>query len=142
MGGQTDVVKVSRDHNGCIRVLGLYSGDSLMDDVTRHCRHSPWLDVNNNGDHVRELPRNILRSETNYQEFNVLTANLLLHSDVTWVTPPIVHIHNQAPTFVFATRSGVSVCSHRSEAGYFHTGVGNVVVQPALRKAHQTALPG
>ena len=127
-----------KSHNGCISVLGLYPRDSLVDDVTRHCRHSTWLDVNNNGGHVREFPRNIVRSEPNYQEFNALTANHLLHSDVTWVTPPIVHIQNQAPTFVFAARSGVSVRSHRSEAGYFQTGVGNVIVQPALRKA-QTA---
>lgn len=65
MGGVGDVIKVPRYSKECIRGLGLYSRDSLVDDVTCHYILSTRWNVNNNGNDVRKLPRYIIRFKTN-----------------------------------------------------------------------------
>jgi len=97
------MVEISWNHNECIRVLCLYPRDSIVDDVTRYCRRSTRRDVNNNGDDVRKLSLYIVRSKTDCQKFHILTASLLLHSDVTRAAPSIVHIQDQAPAFFLPT---------------------------------------
>lgn len=60
--------------------------------------------------------------------------------DVSWVTPAIVYIHNESPTFHFPTCFSGSVGVNSIEPMQVHVNIQYEVVQPCLRKEEQAAL--
>ena len=59
---------------------------------------------------------------------------------MSWVTPAVVDIHDETPTFAFSARFSVSVGSHGSESQQVHVSIRYKVVEPCLRKDEQAAV--
>ena len=68
------MVEIPLDCNECLRMLGLYPSNCVMDDVTSHCRCCPRWNVNNDDNSIWELSGRIKRTE------NQLTAVQCLDS--------------------------------------------------------------
>ena len=59
----------------------------------------------------------IIWTKSDGDELDIRAADTLFNGDVPGVTPPVVHEHGEAPSFLLAGRGGVSVSSNRLEAG-------------------------
>ena len=125
------------DCNKCLRILGLYPSNGVMDDVIRRCRCCPRWNVNNDDNRIWELSE---CTETNLQQFNVWTTYPLFNGHIVGFNPSLIKKQDNTSAFPLTARTPVTIHSYGCEAGYVHTQVWCVVVKPGLRQKDQTAL--
>ena len=118
---KSPVVEIPCDCNECLRMLGLYSSNDVMDDVTRRCLCCPRWNVNNDDDCIWELSGCIERTETNWQQFNVWTTYPLLNGHIGGVNPSLIKKQDNAPAFPLTAQAPVTIRLYGCEAGYVHT---------------------
>jgi len=99
------MVEIPCDCNECLRMLGLYPSNGVMDDITRRCRCRPLWNVNDDDDCVWELSGRIEGTETNWQQFNVSTAYPLLTDHIADVNPSLIKKQDNTPAFPLVLRS-------------------------------------